>query len=299
MPLKVVAPTLAAAGLALVASVAPAHPLTTPWKILLTSNREGDSEIYRVNADGRDALKLTHNVGFDGFATWSPDRRKILYVSQNRSTGTKGAFLINPDGSGRRAMWANGSWSPDRRMIAYSEGQDGYGEIYVVNVDESKARNLSQSPSSHEFSPAWSPDGRTIAFVSDGDGNEEIYAMDADGDNQRNLMTHPLSDGGVGRFALLWSPNGRTVAFTTNRDRNRPAPGRKVTYEIYLMNADGSGPRRLTRTPEDEYLIAWSPDGKRLAFQRAPSKPRWAFFLMNADGSGVKKVDWALRGQTR
>jgi Tol biopolymer transport system component len=288
---------LSLTGLALIAGAAgsvAASPAKGPWKILLTTNREGDSEVYSVNADGSGARRLTRSVGFDGFATWSPDRRRIIYHSQERRTGRVGAYIVNPDGSGRRPMPGHGSWSPDGRMIAYTDGRDGNGEIYVVNADGSKARNLSQSPSSQEFSPAWSPDGKTIAFVSDRDGNEEIYAMDADGGNQRNLTKHPLSDGGVGRFALLWSPNGRTIVFTTNRDRNRPAPGRKVTYEIYLMNADGTGPRRLTRSPEDEYLLAWSADGTRLAFQRWPSKPRWAFFLMNPDGSGVRRVTWAL-----
>lgn len=288
---------LALTALALASAAAgglPASPSAASWQILLTSNREGDSEIYRVNADGSRALRLTRNVGVDAFATWSPDRRKILYWSQNRRTGLNSGYIINADGSGRRAVWGHGSWSPDGQQIVFTTNRDGNGEIYVVKADGTSPRNLSQSPSSQEYGPAWSPDGRTIAFVSDRDGNEEIYAMDADGGNQRNLTKHPLSDGGVGRFALLWAPNGRTIAFTTNRDRNRPAPGRKVTYEIYTMNADGGAPRRLTRTTEDEYLLAWSPDGKRLAFQRWPSTPRWAFFLVNADGSGVKKVDWAL-----
>jgi len=264
---------------------------TEQWKIVLSSNREGDSELYVVNADGTGARRLTHSPGWDGFGVWSPDRRTILYH------GKAGAFVVKPNGTGRRRMPAAGSWSPDGRRIVFTNNHDGNNEIYVVNTDGTGWKNLSQSPSSQEFSPAWSPDGRTIAFVSDRDGNEEIYAMDVDGGNQRNLTKHPLSDGGVGRFALLWSPDGRTIAFTTNRDRNRPAPGRKVTYEIYLMNADGSGPRRLTRTSEDEYLLAWSADGTRLAVQREPSRPRWAFFLMKADGSGVKKVDWALPGK--
>jgi Tol biopolymer transport system component len=46
-------------------------------------------------------------------------------------------------------------------------------------------------------------------------------------------------------------------------------------------------------------LLSWSPDGRKLAFQTAPSKPRWAFFVVNADGSGVRKVLWSLPGQKR
>jgi Tol biopolymer transport system component len=56
--------------------------------------------------------------------------------------------------------------------------------------------------------------------------------------------------------------------------------------------------RRLTRTTGVEYLMSWSPDGRKLAFGRFPVKPRWAFFVMNADGSGVRKVNWSLPGGT-
>ena len=109
--------------------------------------------------------------------------------------------------------------------------------------------------------------------------------MDADGRNQRNLTRHPLRDVQKGDW-FRWSPDGRRIAFTTNRDGNT---------ELYVMNADGSGQRRLTRTPERfEGNPAWSPDGSRIAFQREGLKPRWAFLVMNADGSGVRKVNWSL-----
>jgi Tol biopolymer transport system component len=89
---------------------------------------------------------------------------------------------------------------------------------------------------------------------------------------------------------VFWSPDGRKIAFLTNRDTNR---------EIYFMNADGSEQRRLTRTPEDEYLLGWSPDGRKIAFGRDGSKPRWAFFVMNADGTGVRQVNWSLLRKKR
>lgn len=278
---------LALTGLALVTVAAwsvSASPAATPWKILLTSNREGDSEIYSMNADGSGARRLTRTPGFDGFASWSPDGRKILYHSQDRRSGRIGGVVINADGSGKRWLPSNGSWSPDGRRIVFGSNRDGNGEIYVMNADGSGQRIVVAIPSSNELGPQWSPDGQTIAFATDRDGNREIYAMDVDGTNQRNLTRHPLRDLEDGtRF--FWSPNGRKIAFTTNRDRNT---------ELYVMNADGSAQRRLTRTREYEDLLGWSPDGNKIAFQRFPAEPRWAFFVMNADGTGVRKVNWAL-----
>jgi Tol biopolymer transport system component len=259
-----------------------------PWKVLLTSNREGDSEIYSVNPDGSGARRLTRMAGFDGFASWSPDGRKILYHSQDRRSGRVGGAVMNADGSHKRWLPANGSWSPDGRKIVFGTDRDGNGEIYVMNADGSGQRLVVAMPSSNELSPEWSPSGTTIAFASERDGNREIYSMNLDGTNQRNLTRNPRRDVENGtRF--LWSPNGRRIAFTTNRDGNA---------EIYVMNADGSGQRRLTRTPGFDDLLGWSPDGSKIAFRSEPVTPRGAFFVMNADGTGVRKVKWALPKKT-
>jgi len=253
-----------------------------PWRILLTSDRAGDSEIYRVNADGSGARRLTHSPGFDGFATWSPDGTKILYHSQDRRTGRVGGVVMDAAGGHKRWLPANGSWSPDGRRIVFGSNRDGNGEIYVMNADGTAPRIVVAMPSSNEDGPEWSPDGRTIAFVTDRDGNREIYSMSPDGTNQRNLTRNPMRDVENGT-RLVWSPDGRKIAFTTNRDRDP---------EIYVMNADGSGQRRLTRTPQWEEVLCWSPDGRKIAFKRGAVKPSWAFFVMKADGSGVRKVTW-------
>jgi Tol biopolymer transport system component len=293
--------SLAAAALTAWVGSIPASSASGPWRIFLSSNREGDSELYVVNANGSGARRLTRAPGVDAFAALSPDGRKIVYHSQDRRLGRpRGAVLINADGTGKRALPADGcpcSWSPDGRRIVFSSGRDGNGEIYIMNADGSGQRNLTSSPSSHEFGPAWSPDGRTIVFVTDRDSNQELYAMNADGSAQRNLTRHPLRDGEYGH-GIRWSPDGRRIAFASNRDRNRGADG-KVSDELYVMNADGSGQRRLTVSAEDETLLSWSPDSRRLAFQRFPAKPRWAFFVMNADGAGVRKLNWALPGRRR
>ena len=253
------------------------------WTIALTSNREGDSEIYSMGADGSSVRRLTRTPGFDGAGPWSPDGRKLLYY---RNQG--GVWVMNADGSGKRDLTPNhgfnapGSWSPNGRQIVFTTDRDGNNELYLMNADGTHQRNLVPSPSSDEFAGSWSRNGRTILFITNRDGNWEIYAMDADGGNPRNLTRNPRNDGGEYGFAL--SPDGAKIAFTTNRDGNS---------EVYVMNADGSGQRRLTRTPRDEVYPSWSPDGRKIAFGRDGSKPRWAFFVMKADGTGVRQVNWS------
>ena len=140
---------LALASVVLLATVssAAARPGAAQWRILLTSNREGDSEIYRIDVDGSGAKRLTHSAGFDGFASWSPDGRRILYHSQVRRTGWSGGIVMNADGSGKRRLVANGSWSPDGRRIVFGSNRDGNGEIYVMNADGSGQRRVVARPS--------------------------------------------------------------------------------------------------------------------------------------------------------
>ena len=116
--------------------------------------------------------------------------------------------------------------------------------------------------------------------------------MNADGSDPRNLTRHPLDDGGHGGRVRLVAGRSqdRLREHRDTRDKDNP--------ELYVMNADGSGQRQADADRRRTKLCSrWSPDGRRIAFGRFPTKPRWAFFVMNADGSGVRKVTWSLPGK--
>ena len=91
-------------------------------------------------------------------------------------------------------------WSPDGRTIAFTQG-DGDLEVFVVNVDGSGLRNLTDNERIQDTNPVWSPDGRAIAFLTDRDGNGEIYVMNADGGGERNLTNSASDD-----CCDAWSP---------------------------------------------------------------------------------------------
>jgi Tol biopolymer transport system component len=208
-----------------------------------------DGEIYVMNADGSQMKNLTNSIAFDMLPSWSPDGKKIVFLSG--SGGNNGIYFMNADGSEQRNL-TNGflvvpeglSWSPDGKKIAFLSGSGGNNEIYVMNADGSELKNLTNYPTLY-MDISWSPDGKKLAFSSNRDGNSEIYVVNVDGSEQRNLTNNHLSD----QFPS-WSPDGKKIAFATNRDRN---------YEIYVMNADGSELKNLTNSLLAETNPSWSP----------------------------------------
>jgi tol-pal system beta propeller repeat protein TolB len=100
--------------------------------------------------------------------------------------------------------------------------------------------------------------------------------MSADGTDQRLLTRARVA----APTKLAWSPDGQKIAFTVALSR-----GPDGNLEIYVVNADGSGQRRLTRSTARESHPVWSPDGRRIVFER-----NWQLWVMNADGSGERRL---------
>ena len=214
---------------------------------------------------------------------WSPDGRRIAFVSRRDG---KVLYVMNADGSGLRIVarverLTTPAWSPDGREIAY--GRNG---VYVMNADGSGQRQLARSGNA----PAWSPDGRRIAFVI----TTKLYVANADGTGHRTL-TRLRGFGGV-VVALAWSPDGRKLLFLAE---HMSAPLCAYCDRLYVLNADGSGLRDLTRKLSGGFGThasdpVWSPDGRMIAFVRLNT--RHGVYVINADGSAVRNLTPKPRG---
>jgi serine/threonine protein kinase len=228
----------------------PPTPSPTPYRgrIAFESSRDGNGEIYVMNADGSGQINLTNHPAWDAYVSdWSPDGMLITFPS-NRD-GNEEIYVMNGDGSGVTRLTNNPgldfapSWSPDGLRIAFVSNRDGNNEIYAMNGDGSGVTRLTNNPAD-DGGPSWSPDGTSMAFTSSRDGNEEIYVMNADGSGQTNLTNHPALD-----MDPSWSPDGTRIAFSSTRDDGNG--------EIYVMNADGSGQTRLTNNPAPDWYPSW------------------------------------------
>ncbi len=250
-------------------------------KIVFISDRDGNPEVYVMDPDGTDQISLSNNLAEEEDPAWSPDGSQIVFGS-NRDFSDN-IYVMNADGSGQTQLTAQvtadhaAAWSPDGSLIAFSTSRDGNSEVYVMNPDGSAKTNLTNN-GAEDLLPAWSPDGSQIAFTSDRDGDYEIYVMNANGSGQTRLINNGAAD-----LWPDWSPDGTKIAFTSTRDDPDPLcffPA-LCDFEIYVMNADGSGQTNLTNDAASDFKSAWSPDGSKIAFSRDHE-----IYVMNADGSG-------------
>ena len=264
-------------------------------KITFYSERSGNAEVYIMNADGSGLKRLTTNSALDNGAAISPDGSKIAFSSTR--DGNYEIYVMNTDGSNQQRLTntpyneVHADWSPDGSKIAYALFIDpSYedGDIYVMDADGSNKQQLTSDPAK-DMRPIWSSDGSKIIFNSTKDGNHEIYTMNAYGSNQQRItntevdelfpcyspdMTkivyalvnfqtikaevHVMNADGTGDTALtntgginedaIWSPDGKEIVFQSDRDGN---------FEVYIMAANGSNPRRLTNHPSWDGFPDW------------------------------------------
>ena len=169
--------------------------------------------------------------------------------------------------------------SPDGKQIIYGRrwvdkiNDDWVTSLWIMNADGSRNRALLTGGNVE-----WSPDGTRIAYVARGEpSGSQIFVrwMDAEG------ATSQITRVSQSPSNLQWSPDGKSIAFSTNRDGND---------EVYVMAADGTGPRNVSNHPSLDVPVAWSADGTELLFASNRDRTGRDLYRMKLDGSGVTRV---------
>jgi Tol biopolymer transport system component len=234
--------------------------------ITFTSFRDGNAEIYRMTDVGSGLTRLTFHPEFDENPVFSPSGERIAF-SSSRAGGTSQIYTMNASpegptnvplrltfndpGGARNPAW---SLTPEGEKIAFAGVADGNTEIFHMNAADGSDRVRLTFNGAFDNTPNFSPDGRKIAFrrATDLAGSSNILVMDLDGTDQTNLTDGPGESGDY----PTWSPDGSRIAFASDRDADDQNP---FNYEIYVMNADGSGQTRRTNNTARDWEPDWGP----------------------------------------
>jgi WD40-like Beta Propeller Repeat len=247
--------------------------------------------LYVINADGSGLHRLTD--GLD--PAWSPAGTGSTRIAFTRWRNPWGVYLISPDGSGEQRV-ADGiqlkevAWSPAGTQIAFtfnygsSEPIDicffgfcftippfSFGQLWVADLERGELLSLPLDDKA-VHAPTWSLTGNRIVYA----GERGLAWIDLDGMEKGRFTAGSARD-----TSPSFSPDGQQIAFMSRAHDH---------WEIFLMNADGSGRSQLTRndpelqTPPNNVAPAWSPDGKQIVFL-SDRDGLWRIYVMNADGS--------------
>jgi Tol biopolymer transport system component len=236
--------------------------------------------------------------------SWSADGQKIIFtVDDKRSRGLVGSptdlYAVRANGKGLRRLTRSGRafapvLAPTGRTIALAQRVPSArlaftASLWSIRASGGRARRLLPSSEGQRDLPgSWSPDGSLLAFTRSrydprtNTSANAIYVVRPDGSRLRRL-TGRGSD-------PAWSPDGRHIAFVSDRDENgQLSYGDRAFFanELYVMDADGGHPVRVTRTKQlNERSPSWSPDGRVIAYQRGR-------VIGNAEGTDVLAVNVA------
>jgi len=258
--------------------------------IVFVSYRDGDDEIYVMNADGSNQTRLTYSLQTDYEPMLSPDGTRVVFVTR-RDGNFEIYSMLNNGGDQRNISNAPRSsefdpyWSPDSRQIVFSSNRGGNFDLWIMDSDGANPRRLTSNPDDENF-PAWSPDGEWITYNSVNGDEDIVKIVRADGSSDSTLLERDEAyvTGWIGGRILLvvpdesttdiysmapdasgfrpltsdpandkggyGTPDGAFVVFSSSRDGND---------EIYVMRADGLEQTRLTFTPANDYMPAWGP----------------------------------------
>lgn len=259
-------------------------------------------QIYLINLDGSGSRKLiTATIGLNHL-DWSSDGRKIAAVGyMDRSFTTWSIHVLDADGSHlvrltsqTGAADSEPAWSPDGTHIVFSRihftgGTSYSSQTWAMNADGSDQHLVLADG----LAAKWSPDGKRLIYTSNKSGNYEIYTANVDGTDEQRLTNTPADES-----SPVWSPDGRRILFAASAGAWN-SPESIKTYEIFVMNADGSGRQQLTANQAYDASPRWSPDGTQIVFGSDRAEvDHYEVYVMNADGTNVRQVTHTPAGVT-
>jgi Tol biopolymer transport system component len=200
-------------------------------------------------------------------------------------------FAIQPDGTGLTQLThvaedlvaGSPDISPNGKRIVYQSNESGSFNVWVMDIDGGHQTQLTDESGFEDFQPSWSPDGKSILFSRCGEPFGyitycDIESMKANGSNEQAL----LSAGHWLNVRPTYSPNGSKISFSSDKGG--------LTSTVWVMNADGSSPKRLTKARQRAFWPDWAPDGKRILFGDHCCVPHSNLWTVRPDGSGLRKL---------
>ncbi len=221
--------------------------------IVFTSDRDGNLEIYSVQADGRGEEENLSRSPRDEFSpSLSPNGRYVAFLSGGSEDRKLEVLKINGEDRtqvfGGAGTLTQPKWGPDSERVVFAQAQESGNSVYVSESDGTESLLLSKVAADEVG--GWSPEGKFVVFsVRDG-AEQGLYIRNPDGVNEfrRTQSTD---------YGAVWSPDSRYIAFLSTRDGNP---------EIYVVDPEEGDEVRVTDSEAAEYDLSWSPNGKRLLF---------------------------------
>jgi TolB protein len=253
-------------------------------KIAFVGNATGYKEIYVSDYDGYNVQQITFDKSIALFPRWSPQGDKLFYNSFKEGQGPMLYMRDMATGkvtkvSGRKGLNMGAAFSPDGKYIALTLTLGDDMDIYTIDFNGNIIKRMTNQWGIN-VSPSFSPDGSKIAFVSNRSGSPQVYVQDIDEGREERIT---------------FEGNYNTSPFWSSLNRIAYAGMGDGCFDIYTINPDGSGLRKLTEGKGNNEDPCWYANGRYLVFS-SNRDGGYHLYLMMANGMNQKRIT-VLKGE--